>query len=447
MSKIKVDFKDLDYVENINDLIMLKDLEKGTKAIKKKGEVYLDRYFKEDSKKYALRSKKAVFKNFFSTILWNTSSLLFRKSPEIDFVKKFSDFFENVNGEGDSLQSFMHLLAKNAIRDGLSYIWVDNEKIEGTLTKTATVQPVFKNIERADVFSKRFEVVNGRKILTQFVFRTFIEEDIDGFATQSSEIYVVLNIGSGKVYKKNKREFELIDSWENSLDYIPIVPVYSKKTGFFEADLALLDIAYANIKHYNKLSDLDHITYMTNAPILALYNFNTEGKDNVVIGSNNALLFEDKQSGGAEYIQPNGNGTKDLKDFIADLETYITKMSIDLITKDSFKTATEAKLREKRSSLFLVEIAESLETAINRALEIAEDFAGIKYNATVKLNKDFEDLKLDANTIDKLIKLKSENMISLETLWDALNKGEVLKLLDYEKEKLLIKEEQSNLIM
>ena len=76
-----------------------------------------------------------------------------------------------------------------------------------------------------------------------------VEKEINEFETELVDIFIVLRENGGIIY--NEKE-EVISSWTNNLGYVPVIPVYSAKTGFLSADIPLLDLADMNIEYFNK---------------------------------------------------------------------------------------------------------------------------------------------------------------------------------------------------
>jgi len=451
-----VDFLDDDYKDNQNYLEFVNDLYKGTREVKKKGRTYLKQFYLEEDFIYLNRLKYSTLYNHFQKSINNLASLILRKEPKIDYKVKNENFIKNIDGKGSSLNSFIKEVSKNSLIDGISYIWVDNQKVEEAVSvlNKNSFQPFLKNIKRSDVINKKISYESGIAKLTQITIKQSILVEVDDFTTKEDNIYVVMQIGKGYILKKKaktKNEFEIIDSWTNTLNYIPIIPVYSSKTGFLEADIPFLDLAYMNIKHFNTQSSYDNIIELSALPVPVLYTQNefdkkTLKKEGISIGINKALSFSDKTSEGFEWKEITGSSIDKIKENLSDTEDKLDKMSLSFLTNLSFNTATEAKIADSNNNLFLIELATSLEDAFNTAFLIMGNFLDTVLDITLTLNKDFESLALDSTTIDKLISMKNAGLISLDTFWDELIKGEVLNISDYDLEKQKIEEEQARLI-
>lgn len=436
--KPNIFYQDEDYRINKPFLLKIADIYAGNKNIKRKGETYLSKFTNESEEKYSDRLKYATFFPHFRQSLSKLENMIFRKGITIKNKdnKKYENLLKNFDGEGSSLETVMKLVAKNSLLDGICYLWVDapffEEKITYKDKENIEYLPFVKIIKRIDVINKRTTVEKGKTILTKIVIEQLLETEGDGFQPETIKTVIVLEIGGGKVYSESG---EVLQEWTNSLNYIPFFPVYSSKTGYLQADIPFLDLADMNIKHYNAESNLDHINKMVSSPTPLIFE-QSEIEGTLTIGVNNAMIFNDKNTGGAEYLEVQGKGITHLENAVKEIEIKMDKMSLNAIYTNTFRTATEARFNEEKNNLFLVEIATSLEYGVNLAFEIMNDFLGenkdIDYE--VELSKDFVDLSIEPAMVDELIKLCEKGFISRETMWKKLIDSEIFEPFDFEEE-------------
>lgn len=450
---MNVGFKDKDYVENIGHLSFIEDIYKGTRALKNKGSIYMQPFPLEDEDTFKERVNRSTFFNFFNKAVNNLSSILLRKDPKINYKVKDKKYIDNIDGTGTSLNMFIKEISKRSLLDGLTYIWVDSQKIESdlNLSEADSIKPYLKNVLRKDVINKTINNDSGESILEQVVIKQIISESVDEFETKDKEIFIVLRQNEGIIYKDNKNSYEEIDRWEHNLGYVPLIPVYSAKTGYLEADIPLLDIAYLNLSHYNFVSILQSMLRIAGVPVPVLYSGeqifkpDVTKKKGITIGVNAALSFKDKSVEGFEWIEFQGTSLDQQRLNIKDLEESMEKLALSVISTKTFNTATEALISDSNNNLFLVELSYSLETAMNQALFMLSDYMGRDLGIEVGISHDLNAIGLDANTIDKFIQLKRDGMISLDTLWEELIKGEMLNIKDFDLEKQKISDEMSDL--
>jgi hypothetical protein len=442
-----IDFKDNEYTNNINFLNFVNDLYEGTRTIKLSGQRYLNKYSMEEDQNYFDRLQTATLYNVFKKSIDNTASMLLRKKPNITAPEQNMSLLKNVDGTGTSIDSFIKEIGKLSILDGLSYIWVDSQNIDGTVTEfsKSQIKPFFKIIKRSDVINKSIVFKDGVAVLDTIVFTQLIDEKIDNFKTIKITATIVLTAGTCYILKGK----EILVQWENTLGYVPIIPVYSAKKGFLSADIPFLDLAYMNIKHYNSQSNLDSILKVAALPVPIIfsaneYDKNSLKKEGVTVGVNRALSFSDKSSEGFEWAEISGSSISALESNLEKIEEKMEKMSISMVLNSSFNTATEAKISDANSNIFLLELAFSIDSAINNAFLIAGEYSGTDYGISIELSKDFSGIAMDAQTIDKIINMKAQGLISLDTFWDAMIKGEIISILNYDVEKQKIIDEANN---
>ena len=444
---MKVNYRHSEYERILPFLLKLKDVYDGNIAIKSKGDFYLNKGTKENEKKYNERLLLASFYPHYKKSINNFSNMIFRKAPEIKVKDKYKDFIEkNIDGEGSSLQQVMKLAVNKALNYGLSFLWIDAPAIEGYLSMKEKEElgflPFIKVLDRLEVINWKIENENGRKVLSKLVIEQEIEDSSDGFKEEKSKIWIVLEKFGGTIYKKTKNDFEVVKTWTNNLGFVPVIPIYSDKTGLLNANLPFLDLADLNLKHYNLESQLDNALAIVGNPQPVIWGFETdEDSQEVVVGVSHAILLGDKNTSDIKYLEVEGKSLDKLENRIKEIEVKMDKISLNVIYSTSFKTATEARFNEEKNNLFLVEISENLEYGFRKALDVVEIFLGESIGYSLTINKEFVDYSLDSVMVDELIKLREKNFISTDTLWNRLIKGNVVDISDFNIEKQKIEDE------
>lgn len=84
----------------------------------------------------------------------------------------------------------------------------------------------------------------------------------------------------------------LHESWNTSRDDIPLVTLYTKKTGFMRGTPPLLNLGLLNIKHWQSQSEQDNILHVTRVPLLVAYGL--DRNEELTVGASTATIFEDR---------------------------------------------------------------------------------------------------------------------------------------------------------
>lgn len=450
---MSIDFKDNDYLSNIKYLDFISDVYQGTRKIKS-SRTYLHKRLIESDSAYADRLRFSTFQNILRKSIDNLASILLRKKPIIDFKPNSKFLVDNFDGKGTNIFNFTKELSIAALRDGMTYIWCDSEKIEGPLNLLTAkgIRPFNKILLRKDVISKRTGVKNGVAYIKQMVIKQKVEKEINEFETELVDIFIVLRENGGIIY--NEKE-EVISSWTNNLGYVPVIPVYSAKTGFLSADIPLLDLADMNIEYFNKYSELQRTLSISASPIATIFSQDIYPNDNkgngvdkvkdIAVGAETAIVFKDRTTEGFEWKEPHGQSIMHLMNNLNNIRTNMINLASGILSEKKYMTATEVKINEDNNNLFLMELSYSLESALTECIKMNSDFLGKTLDIKIETNKDFELIPIDPNMVDKFIQMKREGFISTETFFRELIKGEILADLDIEKEKMLIESEMSRI--
>lgn len=436
-------FKDASYNKMYPSLEKMNAFKVGVEAMR--CEEYLIKAERETERSYGLRKKLAALYNATDKTISSATGLIFRKPLVIENLdKSFNE--KDVDNQDTLLNEFAKNLANQGIYDGLAFILVDAPSVKVNSKKEEidnNIKPYFTIVNAINVINKRFERIGGRLQLSQVT----IEESIivpDGeFGEKQKKQYRVLKIGGGAVYEINKNnEKVLIQEWTNSLTYIPLIPFYTKKTGLFEAKPPFLDLADLNLIAFNVQSQLYKTLWMSATPVPVIYG-NTlgdiEGAE-IVIGSDTALRFGNKENGGFEFVEFTGVAVEKMQGEIENLEKRMAYLGISLLTKNSNdKSATEAAIEAAQETSDLSSIATSLEWSLNLAYDVWCDFAGIKQanrdNKTIKVNRDFVNVMMDNQRAQLLVSMVDSGKITLDVLLQNLINGEYINIADIEAMK------------
>jgi hypothetical protein len=397
---------------------------------------YLIKWNKEDSEKFEWRKKVSYFKNFTKPIVNGLVNRLFIKQHVFNISNE--DYLHDIDLQGDSLKAFIKKATMLSIRDGLCLIYA------GTNNKFTNISKLDEEKFNIRGYLKIFEynqIVNYRysnNILTQIVLQEqiFINDDKDDYNTVEVTKYIRLFINGGEVYIKNGNKIELIDSWSNDLNYIPITIFYGTLDySNLNANSIIKDIVELNNSHYNLSSGLMNISHIVSNPIPIIYGQPQNLDRDLKLGVNSVIMFPTAQNNAYkfEWVEVLGNGVKIAEREIDKLEEYIISISFDILRVDKINTATEAIIKDNNNKSILSTIADNLESSINKALSILENLTNTKIG-NIEINKDIDNIKLNSETIKNLIELRKNNIISNQTILDTLIKGEIIDNIDINDE-------------
>ena len=208
--------------------------------------------------------------------------------------------------------------------------------------------------------------------------------------------------GKVEIYRRNKgdngeSQWQIHDEWETSRDDIPLVTLYTKRTGFMRGSPPLLNLALLNIKHWQSQSEQDNILHVARVPLLVAYGL-ADG-ETLTIGSSSATRFDDRQRQGLEYVEHTGAAIEAGKISLEDLENQMRQAGAKLLRAENTSTKSLDQTHEERmqENSPLYTMASSLEDALDNILQIMAEWLGEKEGGNVDVRTE---LDVSAKTFD-----------------------------------------------
>lgn len=396
-------------------------------------EKLLTKWERETEDGYESRQKTSVLYNVVEKTINTAKGMLFRKplnwSDDLNslFVEIAS---EDVDRNSTSLNEFTKEATVNALWEGISFILVDFPKVEdgeGIVSfqqqLDSKMTPYFSHVKQSQILNRR---MSGDR-LTQITIDEYITEEDGMFGEKTVNQQRVLFIGGGRVY----REDGVVYEWTNNLDYIPIVPVYTNKTGFLQGSPKFLPLAKLNLKHYNFSSQLDKSLFVAANPIPVIHGRVNEDQDGAVtIGVDTALNFTDKDSGGFEWVEFAGTSIDKLQEELKNVEVRMSSSGLSFLTSDNKdRTATEAAIVSTSETSDMSAIASAVQWAINQAYRIWCEMMAQQPSGEITGNRDFVGA-LSADQAKVYLQMQKDGQITLDQLWTELERREFIQEFD-----------------
>jgi len=428
-------FTDSLHEERKDDLAVMHAFKGGKKRVKK----LLHKWERETDAGYLARQNVCTLYNQTRKTIKTANGMIFRKSLSFkDLNKDFEEKSSNIDGSDTSLNDFAKDVNEASLWDGISYILVDTPSNNGqeivTLQQqlSAGIIPYFTKVTNAQILNRRIENNKLTQITIQENVKKYTGEFKEEIVTQERVLY----IGGGALFQDD----ELIDIWENKLDYIPLVPVYSNKLGYFDASPRYLDLAELNLKHFNYQSQLDKTLFIASNPIPKVWG--NAGKE-LTIGVDQAMSWDNKEDGDFEWCEFQGTSVEKLQEEISKTEARMLAIGISLLT-DKEQTATEVAINSAGETSDLASMASSLETSLNTAYGYWCEMMGKTNTGTIGVNKDFTGIALSPQDAKMYLDMYNSGTISLSQFWDEMEGKEYLKPFDRDVVKSEIEAENQN---
>lgn len=428
---------------------LVNDVFQGTDCIRAKSKKYLPQEPGEEKENYDIRKARATFFNAYARTVNAFVGMVFRKNPVLgeDVPAEMRGDFENIDMMGTHIDVFAKEVFRTAVNDGHSFILVemgksiltDKQIQKPTLAdeRALGLRPYWRHINKSQVINWRTKIErNGAVRLVQATICEKRIEAVGEFGEECNTYYLVLRPGSFVLHRLTQATgqtaaLSIEDQGETGLDEIPLVPVYTNKTGFFESKPPLYDVAHLNLKVYRLDSDLDHILHVANVPILCAKGRDDQQKK-VKIGPN--ALVDVPENGDLKYVEHAGSAIDAGKDHRREVVQDISRLGLSLVAPKAEveQTATEQIFDRSEQDSALSGMARNLQDALELAAVFHARYRGARATNTMKeggsitVNREFLKFTLDAQMITALSGLVATGQLPLDLLWDNLERAGIL---------------------
>jgi len=424
---------------------VVRDVYRGTAHMRTKGEPYLPRLKRESEVSYKKRLGKARLFNATRRTADGLTGMVYRKDPILseETSPDILEHTKNIDLAGRDLASFAKDVFTAGGLDGISFVYVDYPQVwdDGARRSRAALQrgnirPFWVHVQLEDLINWQWEIQNGSPVLTLAVFKESEIEPVGAYGQQDVTRYRVLRPGSFEVWQERSDplRWEMVDWGDVSLSYIPLFPFYFRRTGFFEAEPPLLDLAYENIGHFELKSEREKSRTIAHIPLLFLKDF----PDDEEIKVSEAEAFRATGSDAdMKWVVYSGEALSESREDLRDTEQRMATLGLSLLMArpspqtSNQQTATSDLLRKGESDSALMTAVSAEENCLNNALGAHAELmsVGLLRKAepgTIRLNRDFHAQQMTAEQVNALSLLVSEGKLDLDTFWDALVAGEWL---------------------
>ncbi len=424
--------------EMAQDWDMLEALMSGTRAMRDKGEVFLTRWPNEDPIAWEARKSTATLFPAYQRTVSVMVGKPFAKALVLsdDAPPEIEAWAEDIDLEGVSLHVFAAEMFAETFY-GLAGILVEAPKaVEpkgGMVTKAdqiqAGVRPYFVRVLHNQLLGWRVEKVNGKAKLMQLRLKESATVPDGDFGEKTVERVRVLTPGAFQVWEKEanadtgKDDWRVVEEGVTGLTEIPFVPLYGRRKGFMCGHPPLLDLAFLNVKHWQRQSDIDTIAHVVCVPILTIIGGGTD----TVLTIGGASAVNVPAGGDLKYTEHSGQGVGKAMEIIDALEDQMIQAGAELLVKKpGDRSATEAANDAEANKSDLQRLVENFEDSLDQALWFMAQYGSLKSAGNVSLFKDFGAANLSEASGQLVLSMRSEGLISDETaIGEMKRRGEL----------------------
>jgi hypothetical protein len=358
------------------DWALVEALMGGTDAMRKAGKKYLPQWPAEDQKSYDARLATATLFPAYARTVSVLTGKPFSKPVTIgeDVPQKIKDWLENIDLEGRNLHAFAADLCAEALGYGLCGILVDCPK--GMDVKTvadeqkAGIRPYFVHVRHGSILGWRAEKLNGKMVLTQLRLLELVDTPDGAFGISQVEQVRVLEPGKWTVYRKQKG-VDGVETWviaeegATTIDVIPFIPVYGFRKDFMIGSAPMIELAHANVEHWQSKCDQQTILHIARVPMLFAKDI---GEAPIVVGAG-AFISATSKDADVKYVEHSGKAIEAGRLSLLDLEDRMRQIGAELLViKPGNTTEVQTIADNEQGMCDLQRMMQSAENALDQHL-------------------------------------------------------------------------------
>jgi hypothetical protein len=420
----------------------------GTKKMREAASIFLPKWNREEPNDYAYRLKTTVLFNCFGHTVDGLGGKPFVRplgwsgdmSPEV------AAWFPNIDLTGRSFHVFSQEVFKFAIAYGMSHFLIDYPVMTGVRTvaeeKAMGARPYLIHVKANQILGWRSTVQNGGEVLTQVRILEHVEDDDGPFATKMVEQVRVLEPGTWKTYRQKPAPplstqvgppqdspmmWQIHEQGVTSLNFIPLITFYARRTGFMTADSPLIDIADINIQHWQVGSDMYSVLHTASVPILTVTGVekDDEGSAPLEIGSKSALLLP--AGAEAKFTEHTGKAIASAVTALGTMEEQMRLLGAELLVKKPGQaTATQATLDTSQQRSELQAITGTFEDTLDQVINVMAQWAKISdFKGNMQVYDDFLLAADDAVQEALLFSITTGGLLSPQSFYEAMQRRNV----------------------
>ena len=350
--------------------------------------------------------------------------MVLRRPITVDGDSYWDDFSKNVDGLGSSLNEYARRALVSSLTYGHSAILVDFPADPGILTLRDEIalgrRPYFINVDAPQIWGWRQESTNPSSKLTQVRLHEWVCIPEGDFGEKREEQIRVIYPGRYETWNTEGR----ISSGRYSLDQIPLVPIYSNRTGMLTSSPPLVDIASLNITHYQRQADLIHALHIAAMPILVLEGWDDQ-PEGTSVGVNYGLSTVPGNK--VYYVGADSSSFAAQQEEISQLESQMSSLGVTKLLGQKFvaESADAKRIDQAQANSVLSIISMELESALQQAYNFAALYLGRKPPKII-LDRDFDFYRLLGQDIAVIGDLNRDGLITDKSFLQILKSGEIL---------------------
>lgn len=408
-----------------------RDLMKGGRHMRDKGEMYLPKFPQETDDDYDARLASTWLFDGVGKTIEDLSGKVFETPVQLAETNTDLDMWAyNVDLQGRDLAQFARDVFDQAQASGISFIMVD-APARGELTRAqaqaGNFRPYFVNLSIEEIIGYKTMVIDNAPTLTQIrVMETVTEESDDEFDPAVIEQVRVLTlpVEDGRIvgtvnvrlYRKDGDEqWRIYEEFATGMPRIYVAACDLGRDGYMKAKPPHARLAEINLAHWRSQSDQANIMHHARAPMKYFHGYSREDLEAFTEGAGYAF-YSSNENAKIGVIEHSGAAIDAGRTELKDMEFQMQAMGLQLIiSRTGSSTATGDMIDEQKVNSRLGMWADNLKDTLELAFSWMAEMAGISADIDVIINKDFAANALSHLDMDALNKMYLAEVISKRT--------------------------------
>ena len=413
------------YSANLERWQRCRDAYEGEDTIKTAGDKYLPKVDpSQTAEEYEAYKRRALYYEAVSRTVDGFVGAISRKPHVLDLPGKLAVMLQDATTDGTGLSEFVKKLSGEALLLGRGGVLVDYDE--------ALARTYF-------AFYAAESIINWSASSVVLMETVYEADPSDPFAKVEIQQIRQARIEDGRylvtIWRKNAAA-GAEKTWTVYQEILPTnrgVPI--KELPWFwlspigrtsnVAKPPLLGLVNVSMSHYRSSADLEHGRHFTAMP--TLYVTGISNSEPIRVGGGAAIIISDPE-GKVGYAEFTGQGLKSLETAIEDKEQQMAVLGAAVFAggKKGVEAAETARIRTSGENSLLMGVVSSAEETLRAAVACAGAWMGEKGEATINLNRDFIDEKLDPQTLVGMVQAYQAGAMSIEAFLYCLDQGGML---------------------
>lgn len=428
----------------------------GQDAVHAAGEKYLPRLAEQKQDDYDAYKKRATFFNATGRTVDGLVGMVFRKAPVVQLPAGMDQIAQDIDLAGTTLEGFSEKLTREVIGVGrfgvlVEYPRVDAQPVSQAQAAAQNLRPYASVYPTESIINWKLERVNNVMQPVLVVLSEHYEVSNDGFESKCEpQLRALMLTAEGyqqQLYRKDDKgnwvpfEGPIIPLMNNKpLPFIPFYAFGPTANDLTIQDPPLLDLVDLNLAHYRVTADYEHGCHFTGLPMLMIMGVTLKENEKVSVGSQQALVTDNPQADG-KFIEFTGQGLQALENNLKSKEAQMAAIGARMLApeKSGVEAADTLAIRQNGETAVLASIASLASQGLTKMLAFMAEWAAAGGEVVVKLNTDYMPKGMTAQELAELVKAYQSGAISFETLFDNLQRGEIIdatKTVEEEREQI-----------